>query len=70
MAHEVLETFYIQSGLLCVGTEGMPQHMRGHTGENIFTVKGNELPLQNSHVILQVHGDLGFPALSKNKNPE
>ena len=55
MSHQILQTFDIQSGLLHVGAEGMPQHMGRYIGERIAK-QFHILRLHTPHVVFQMHG--------------
>ena len=50
MLHQVLQAFHINTSLLHIGTEGMPQHMRRHTWKRIV-IKPIDLALDALHIV-------------------
>ena len=57
MPHQVLQAFDINTGLLQIGTERVPEHMGRHMGDT-RTIDLFKLLLHTPHVVLQVHGHL------------
>ena len=57
-----MQAFYIQSGLLNIGAEGVSQHMRCNA-RNRFAVRLLKLSLHAAHIVFQVHCHLRHPGL-------
>ena len=64
MSHEILQTFHINTALLHIRTEGMPQNMRRRLWKGI-SVNSTDLLLDTSYVVLQVHSNLCHTGLIK-----